>query len=221
MSTQTPSETRRHNPDEESRLTLLDERRANGLLELAFRDHPEEAVINRVVTPAGWTMASQMLQSQPERIGAYLFANVTRQVLNRRAARYPVVSGPALWLACPRGEVHDVGLHAVRLMLAKDGWSTRLLGQNTDVVTLRRAARRLEPAAVLLTVSRSVVLHRQVTPLAALAREVPTFLGGPGVTRADGEATGATVLITPVDRVGALIRDHLSCNASLATPQPP
>lgn len=191
-------------------LADLDGQRASSLLLTGFGHHPEEAVIRRVLAPAGRTMAGEMLTRQPERIGAYLFANVSRQVLNRQADRYRQPAGPMLWLACPRGEIHDVGLHGVRLVLAARGWATLVLGQNTDLGTLRAAAGRHAPAAVLLTASRSVVLHRQISALRALAETVPTFLGGIGVTRAAADATGATALVAPLDQIPDLLRVHLA-----------
>lgn len=191
-------------------LASLDEAGATTTLTTAFAQHADQAVVNRVILPVGAVLASERLVRQPERIGAYLYANICRQALRVQADRYPPASGPVVWLGCPRGELHDVGLHVARLVLVREGWSTRLLGQNCDLQTLAAAARRSTPAAVLLSVSRSLILHRQLGPLRELAAQVPTVLGGPGATLADAEAIGAGAALGRADHLGAYLRDRLA-----------
>jgi DNA-binding transcriptional MerR regulator len=94
-------------------------------------------------------------------------------------------AGPTFVLACPPGEEHDLGLMMLGIALARRGARVVFLGADTPVATIAETVRDVEPEGVVIAVARSVPLAAAATELAALARDVAVYVGGPG---ADEEA---------------------------------
>jgi methanogenic corrinoid protein MtbC1 len=94
-------------------------------------------------------------------------------------------AGPTFVLACPPGEEHDLGLMMFGIALARRGARVVFLGADTPVATIAETVRDVEPEGVVIAVARSVPLAAAATELAALARDVAVYVGGPG---ADEEA---------------------------------
>lgn len=107
-------------------------------------------------------------------------------------------AGPRLWLACPPRELHDVGLLGFGVLAAQAGWRIRFFGGNTPVRALGELARRHRPDALVLSVTRPVVVRRCASELRALAAATPTALGGPGARRALALQLGAHQLANDV-----------------------
>ncbi len=59
-------------------------------------------------------------------------------------------SGPLAILACPPGELHDIGLLVFGLVLRARGWRIAYLGANTPIASVAEAAERLAPRVVVL-----------------------------------------------------------------------
>ena len=103
-------------------------------------------------------------------------------------------AGPTFVLACPPGEEHDLGLMMFGIALARRGARVVFLGADTPVGTIAETVRDLEPAGVVIAVARSVPLAAAATELAALARDVPVYVGGPGADEDAIRGSGARLL---------------------------
>jgi hypothetical protein len=117
-------------------------------------------------------------------------------------------SGPRALLACPSGELHDLGLICFGLALRGHGWRITYLGADTPQTTLMEAAARLAPRIAVLAATGSA-------PLRALAGGMPgaaalLAVAGQGATRGVADELGAMLLdadpIAAAAQVAALTR---------------
>ena len=115
-------------------------------------------------------------------------------------------AGPTFVLACPPGEEHDLGLMMFGIALARRGARVVFLGADTPVATIAETVRDVQPAGVVIAVARYVPLAAAATELAALARDVPVYVGGPGADEDAVRGSGGRLLEgDPVDAAQALI----------------
>jgi len=103
-------------------------------------------------------------------------------------------SGPAFVLACPPGEEHDLGLIMFGIALSRRGARVVFLGADTPVSTIVETVRDLRPAGVVIAASRRQPLSKASPDLAAMARDVPVYLGGPGADARLVDAIGGRLL---------------------------
>jgi len=115
-------------------------------------------------------------------------------------------SGPAFVLACPPGEEHDLGLMMFGIAMARRGARVVFLGADTPVDTMVETVRDVEPEGVVIAVTRSVPLAAAATELEAMARDVPVYVGGPGVDEGAVRGLGGRLLEgNPVAAARALV----------------
>jgi DNA-binding transcriptional MerR regulator/methylmalonyl-CoA mutase cobalamin-binding subunit len=118
-------------------------------------------------------------------------------------------AGPTFVLACPPGEEHDLGLMMFGIALARRGARVVFLGADTPVATIAETVRDIEPEGVVIAVARSVPLAASATELAALARDVAVYVGGPGADEEAVRGSGARLLEgDPVAAARALTAAH-------------
>ena len=117
--------------------------------------------------------------------------------------------GPRAVLACPPGELHELGLTIFGVALRDQGWRVVYLGKDTPPSTLQETARRLSPAAIVLAATVPEPFRRARAELAELAKLAPVMLAGPGAQRAFAERVGARVLDgDPVTAAYEIARDQ-------------
>ena len=97
-------------------------------------------------------------------------------------------------LACPPGELHDLGLIAFGLALRAHGWRIAYLGPDTPVETLAGAAERLDPRLIVLAALDPERIAEAARELASLAREHDVWLGGARVDEPLAQRAGARLL---------------------------
>ena len=113
--------------------------------------------------------------------------------------------GPRGLLACPPGELHELGLILFGLALREQGWRITYLGADTPLDTLQAAIAGLEPQAVVLTALDAEHFNARRDHLAELAASAPLFLAGAGATERLAAAVGAQLLRgDPVDAAAEL-----------------
>ena len=103
-------------------------------------------------------------------------------------------SGPAVVLACPPGEHHDVGPLAFGVLLRQLGWRVRFLGADTPLSDLEFACGRGQPDLVVVSSTRSTPLVEAGRRLRRLSALHPLALAGPGASAAVARSVGATWL---------------------------
>lgn len=206
-------------------LHQLDEPALRNRLDEAASVLPPETLVAELVFPVIRSLADSMLTREPEKVEAFLFSQVARNALARLLARHDGGKGPLLWLACPEGELHDVALIAFAVLAARRGWSTRYFGPNTPLHWLAAAASADDlperPSAVMLAVTRSIVLKRNSSRVGELAAVVPTGVAGPGAVRTFLDGSAAVFVGGSVTNVAARMDPTLGAAALQAAASAP
>jgi hypothetical protein len=89
--------------------------------------------------------------------------------------------GPLAVLACPPGELHELPLHLVRLVLEWSGWRTELMGADLPWAGARAAIERARPPVLAFSARSGAPFHEdEFTAIVAtaLARGVTVVTGG-------------------------------------------
>ncbi len=113
--------------------------------------------------------------------------------------------GPRAILACPPGELHELGLLSFGLALRERGWRIIYLGADTPLDDITAAVDELAPAIVVLaavTPQRFLDRAAELTSLAAKAR---VGLAGAGASAALARRLGAESLAGEVMDVAAAL----------------
>ena len=111
-------------------------------------------------------------------------------------------------LACPSGELHDLGLLCFGIALRGHGWRITYLGADTPQSTLIEAAAQLTPNIIVLASTKSSRLRSLGGEAQSAA--APIAIAGSGATRRIADELGATLLdadpVTAAARVAAEVR---------------
>lgn len=102
-------------------------------------------------------------------------------------------AAPAVVMACPPGEMHDIPLLCLAVLLSRSGWTVRYLGANTPIDALASCCRQVDPDLVILSVTRRTALGSRGS-LDTITRRWPTAIGGRGAGPAVASALGAELL---------------------------
>lgn len=189
----------------------LDEPRLWSLLQRACDTIPAADLIEHVVFPAMRTTDDPEDLRHPERLQAYLFSRLVVAAFTGLLARHRHPEGQLVWLACPEGEAHEVGTLAAAVLLAERGLDVRYLGTNVPLPTVLAGARRARPAAILLGVTRSLLIRDRLPLVEELCQVSRVFIGGRGAWRAHAVGTRALVLdddvVTSADLLARLVAE--------------
>jgi MerR family transcriptional regulator, light-induced transcriptional regulator len=115
--------------------------------------------------------------------------------------------GPLALLACPPGELHDLGLICFGLALRGRGWRIAFLGADTPLDTLTETAEGLHPDLVVLTATTPQRLSRVRSELRELSETTRVAIAGAGTAQALADSVGAELLdgdpVSQAARLGA------------------
>jgi MerR family transcriptional regulator, light-induced transcriptional regulator len=115
-------------------------------------------------------------------------------------------NGPRAVLACPSGELHDLGLTMFGITLRHRGWRIAYLGSDTPMEELSRVMQATRSGLVVLAVTVSGSLEPHLADLTALAGLAPLVLAGAGATQQAADAVRARLLtqdpVTAAEQVG-------------------
>jgi DNA-binding transcriptional MerR regulator/methylmalonyl-CoA mutase cobalamin-binding subunit len=175
-------------------LERFDEAEANAVLDSAIAALSTDALATAVVLPVLEEVGERWERGDAS-VGQEHFAtNVVRGRLVGLARNWGAGRGPMAILACPPGELHDIGLILFGLALRERGWRIAYLGANTPIETVADAARRLRPNAVVLAALTAKPFRSASTDMAALAKDARVLLAGKGVDERLADAGGAELL---------------------------
>jgi DNA-binding transcriptional MerR regulator len=128
-------------------------------------------------------------------VGQEHFAsNVLRGRLLGLARGWDLGAGPRALLACAPGELHDLPLIVLGLLLRSRGLRVAFLGADTPIDTVADVARQLEPELVVVSATMPARMDGHVEQLAAIASEHRLALGGTGANAKLADAAGAELL---------------------------
>jgi methanogenic corrinoid protein MtbC1 len=186
-------------------LDRFDAEAAHDALDRLLATVSVEVAITQVLVPLLHELGDRW-EAGRATVGQEHFAsNLVRGRLMGIARGWANGSGPAFVLACPPGEEHDLGLMMFGIALARRGARVIFLGADTPIATVADTVRDVRPAGVVIAVTRSVPLAAAASDLQTLARDVPVYVGGPGVDEDTVEKLGGRLLDgNPVVAAGAL-----------------
>jgi DNA-binding transcriptional MerR regulator len=113
--------------------------------------------------------------------------------------------GPRAILACPPGELHELGLLSFGLVLRDRGWRITYLGADTPLDDIAAARDELAPSIVVLAAMTAQRFLDSADELSALAARGRVGLAGAGASVALAGRLGAEPLTGEVVRVAAAL----------------
>ena len=199
---------------EDTRLRLaqtlgrFDDVGANAVLDRLLADLGVSTVISEVFVPYLVDLGERWADGSATVAEEHFATGVIRGRLLGLARGWDGGSGPRALLACPSGELHDLGLICFGIALRGHGWRITYLGADTPQSTLIEAAAQLAPNIIVLAATRPSRLRA----LAGQARTatLPIAVAGRGATRRVADELGAALLdvdpVTAAARVAADVR---------------
>lgn len=170
-------------------MTRFDDHGADRVLDRAVAVLSLDALLEEVVLPV-------LRGLETDTIGQEHFAsNLLRGRLLALARGWGAGEGRLAVLACPAGELHDLGLIAFGLALRARGWRIAFLGANTPIGAIVATVEEMQPVVVVLSAITSGAFDGTELELARLGGQARLYLAGAAVSDALLERVEAERLI--------------------------
>jgi DNA-binding transcriptional MerR regulator len=167
----------------QSSFDALDEPAAQTVLDRLLIVFGLRQALSEVILPVLERLGQRWADGQVSVAEEHFASNIIGGRLRSLAQGWGEGVGPPVILACPPGELHELGLLSFGLALRERGWRITYLGANTPLDDI---------AAILDDVSAAIVVLAAVTPrrfldaadeVKALAARVRVGLAGAGASR--------------------------------------
>ncbi len=175
-------------------LERFDEAAAHAILDAALTRLTVNGVVDQLVLPAireigrGWENGEVSIAQE------HFATGLLRERMLALGRSWGAGVGPRALLACPPGELHDLGLVAFGVVLRDRGWRVTYLGPDTPIETIASTVAELRPAAIVLAALDAERFEAAADRIAALAREMSVLIGGEGADPELARRLGAEVL---------------------------
>lgn len=177
-----------------SAMSLFDEVRAQEVFDRLLADHGQTVVIRDVVLPLLRDNGSRWAAGECSVAEEHFCTGVMTGRLRGLGQGWGQGVGPMVLLACPPGELHDLGLLCFGLAMRGQGWRIVWLGADTPFEAIAEAVALLRPALVVLSAVTAAPLRAAAEDLARLGSDVQVAIGGAGAGPAIALRTGARLL---------------------------
>jgi DNA-binding transcriptional MerR regulator len=188
-------------------LDSFDEASANRVFDRALAVLTLDTLLRRIVLDYLVDLGERWSDGRASVAQEHFATNVLRGRLLGLARDWGQGGGPLALLACPPGELHDLGLICFGLALRAHGWRIAFLGADTPVDTLKHTADNLHPDLVVVTAMIPRRLSQIQAELRAIAGSTRLALAGGGARTAIAASIGAELLdgdpVTQAARIGA------------------
>jgi DNA-binding transcriptional MerR regulator len=175
-------------------LDAFDEPAAQAVIDRLVSDLSLTSVLRDVIIPYLAEVGERWHRGTASITQEHFASNVIRGRLAGLARGWGSGHGPRAVLACPPGELHDMGLMIFGIVLNRHGWRIDYFGMSTPVEDLERSVEATRPDLVVLAATRPEILEPLRPQLAALARRAPLALAGAGATLEIASAVGARLM---------------------------
>src|SRR4051794_9691810 len=186
-----------------ARLEAFDDDGAQGVLDRLLARFSAETVVGEVIMPTLERLGARWASGEVTVAQEHFASTLLRGRMLALGRGWDRGVGPRAVLACPSGELHDLGLIAFGLALRTHGWRITYLGQDTPVDTLTATVEALNPAAVVLAATDGRNLTPIVNQLAATPAPTKLYVGGRGAT-----GPGIRLPEDPAEAARELVRTH-------------
>lgn len=179
---------------------------ADRLIDRALGAYSTEALVGELILPVlrrigeGWTGGGVNIGQE------HFASNLLRGRLLGLARGWGAGDGRLALLACPPGELHDIGLICFGMVLRSAGWRIAFLGADTPISSIEAAAEQLDPAAIVLCTMAPERLATHRSDLGGLASRRRVLAAGSGAS---------SRLCTDLG-IGCLLEDPVAAAAVLA-----
>lgn len=163
-------------------LDLFDDGRAQACLDKLFGGFSIEAALREVILPYLHELGVRWANGDASVAQEHFASHLIRGRLLGLARGWDQGRGPRAVLACPPGELHDLGLICFGVALFRQGWRMTFLGSDTPIETIEEAARTLPADIVVVSASQPLRLAASADALRELARTAPLALAGAGAS---------------------------------------
>jgi methanogenic corrinoid protein MtbC1 len=175
-------------------LDAFDEPAAQAVLDRLVSDLSLTSVLRDVVIPYLAELGERWQRGTASVAQEHFATNVIRGRLAGLARGWGSGQGPRAILACPPGELHDMGLMIFGIVLNRHGWRIDYFGMSTPVEDLEQSVEATRPDLVVIAATLPETLEPLRPKLAALARRAPLALAGAGATPEIASAVGARLM---------------------------
>jgi MerR family transcriptional regulator, light-induced transcriptional regulator len=163
-----------------SSLDAFDEAGAHRVLDRALASFTLDAVISDLLLPYLHELGDRWESGDVSVAHEHFASQLIRTRMLALARSWDLGSGPRALLACPEGELHDLGLALFGVALAQRGWRITFLGANTPLATIASTADQVDAELVVIAASNAEFVRPIVDGLAELARSHRVAIGGRG-----------------------------------------
>jgi DNA-binding transcriptional MerR regulator len=172
----------------------LDEPAAQAALDRVLMAFGLRAVLSEVILPFLHGLGVRWAAGQASVAQEHFASNVIAGRLRGLARGWGQGVGPCAILACPPGELHDLGLLCFGLVLREQGWRITYLGADTPIGDISEMLPDLSPAIVVLVAVTPQRFLDSADELTALAAQARVGIGGAGASNALANRLGAEPL---------------------------
>jgi DNA-binding transcriptional MerR regulator len=183
----------------------LDEAAAQATLDRLLGAFAIREALAEVILPFLRRLGTRWAAAQVSVVQEHFASNIIGGRLRGLAQGWEKGVGPRALLACPPGELHELGLLAFGLALRERGWRITYLGADTPLGDIGRALDELAPAIVVLAAVTPRRFLDNSEELAALAEKARVGLGGAGASTALANRLGAELLAGELVEVAATL----------------
>jgi MerR family transcriptional regulator, light-induced transcriptional regulator len=190
-------------------LDRFDETAANRAFDRGLATLTLDTLLQDVVLPYLADLGDRWSAGRASVAQEHFASNVIRGRLLGLARDWGQGGGPLALLACPPGELHDLGLICFGLALRARGWRIAFLGADTPLDTLKQAADNLHPNLVVVTATTPRRLSHVRSELRQLGNATRLAVAGAGATEALAAWVSAELLDgDPVSQAAGLAAKH-------------
>jgi DNA-binding transcriptional MerR regulator len=172
----------------------LDEPAAQAALDRLLIDFGLRQALAEVILPFLHRLGVRWAANQTSVAQEHFASNIIGGRLRGLARGWGQGVGPRAILACPPGELHELGLLSFGLALREQGWRITYLGADTPLTEITGALDELAPAIVVLAATTPERFLDNADELTTLAARARVGLAGAGASPALANRLGAESL---------------------------
>ena len=184
----------------------LDERAAQAALDRLLVAGGLRQAISEVILPFLHRLGVRWADAQASVAQEHFASHVIGGRLRGLSRGWGDGVGPRAVLACPPGELHDLGLVSFGLVLRESGWRITYLGAETPLGEIAAALDQLSPAIVVLAAMTPQRFLDSAQELTALAARVRVGIAGAGASAELADAVGAQALTGELTEAATALR---------------
>jgi len=172
----------------------FDDARAHTILDRLLATFGIGAVLAEVLLPVLRELGDAWAAGEITVAQEHFATSVLRGRMLGLARGWGSGAGPLALLACPPGELHDMGLLSFGIALREAGWRIGFLGADTPMAAIADGAESLDASVVVLSAVAAERLRAVEGEITGLALVWSVALGGAGADPALAERVGAVAL---------------------------